>query len=410
MPDTGNYPQTRSISSELHFDLIEEASTRLRRIPETLFVPSASVSVGINGIVIWSESIGYANLEKKIPASHETVYRIGNGAKSITSMAIMMLNDRELVDIDAPANDFLPQVPDNAAKFTIRELLSHTAGFGYHNDFGYSARLNSICECLQFNSVDESMSLINGYPLKYNPGEKVRYSTYGYIALSKIVEEITGEPFYKYLNTSIFTPVGAESIIPDHYHGRATDIQKAVSYALSGDTYRKWRTSKFFSHRRNLSYNWAGGGMLATPTDMVRLGNALLTDPDFINFETSAEFISPQKYRNGEPLPDQSAGLGWSILPEYRVNISENDAVNVFMVRSEGFKNGSGNILLLVPEFDFVIDVAINGTGNHFSFQDLWVEVLNLSEPFLREIHKQRTEDFEIAAKATVPNRESSSL
>lgn len=387
LPDYEFLPSSRTVSSDKYEKSIRDASEYLQRLPETLSVPSVSVSAGINGDVIWSESVGYANVENRVPANPETLYRIGGSAKSITATALMKLADQGRIDLDAPVNGMLPQIPESAPYFTTRELLTHTAGFGYHNDFGIKARLNALCECLQFNSVDNAMDLVKDHSLKYTPGERYVYSTYGYIALSKIIEEVSGQPFHDFLSASVFLPAAIESVFPDQHPNNPPGLTQAVDYKVDGDSFTKWRTLELFPHRRNLSYNWAGGGMIATPTALVKLGNALLTNHGFVAPDIRREFMSPQQTRNGEPISDHTIALGWTLIPPFSLELAEGETIEVSVARSGGLKNGSGNIFLLFPDYNLVMDVAINATIENRSFDTFFREIIPLTKPFLRVLH-----------------------
>lgn len=383
LPDDRLVHVSQTINSDRYSDSIQKTSAYLKVAAKKLSVPSISVSVGVDGEVVWSEALGLSDIDNNIRATTSTLYRTNGSAKSITAAALMKMVDRNMIDLDMQVNHLFPQIPDGNPDFTVRELLTHTAGIGYHNDFGLKTKFNSLFEYLQFNSVDESLELMDGYSLKYEPGKEYHYSTYGYIMISKVIEEVSGQSYYDFLNENVLKELNISSVIPDHYPVYDRDFQKIVSYKTTGGSSKVWPIFKIFTHDRNLSYNWAGGGMLATPTDMVKLGNAILTDPDFVSSSTYNEFTAPQKYRNGEYILNKEVALGWTVLTNYQMDLSEDEYTNVTLLRSGGVKHGSGNILLLIPEYNFVIDVAINGSGGNGG---LWDEVLMLSKFFLTSI------------------------
>ncbi|WP_158278592.1 serine hydrolase domain-containing protein [Rhodohalobacter mucosus] len=376
----------RDASSSEYSESIDQASAYLRVAAEKLSVPSISVSVGINGEVVWSEAVGLSDIDNHIPATTTTLYRTNGVAKSITAAAIMKMVESNMIDLDMPVNHLFPNIDGNNPDFTTRELLTHTAGIGYHDDLGIAAKLNSLCECMQFDSVSDAMSLVNGYDLTRDPGHEYHYSSYGYIMISKILEDKTGLSFYNLLRDSVLSPLDISSVMPDHYPEPIAKTDKIVSYKTTGGNYKVWPTLKILFHDRNLSYDWAAGGMLATPTDLVKIGNALLTDPEFVSPEIFHEFTSPQKYRNGEYIRNQEVALGWSVITNHPWDIHKDYREDVTILRSGSVKKGSGNILLLIPEYNFVIDVAVNGSEKNWSFEPLWNEVLTLSKFFLMDL------------------------
>ena len=403
LPDARLQLVSKTITSDAYSHPIQQASEYLQKAAENLSVPSISISVGIDGEIIWSEAIGFSDIVNNIPATTSTLYRTNGTAKSITAAALMKMVDANMIDVDMPANHFFPEFTGSNPVFTTRELLTHTAGIGYHNDLGFMAKLNSLCECMQFDSVGDAMALINRHDIPYNPGVKYYYSSYGYIMISKIIEDKSGYPFFTFLQDSVLTPLDISTIVPDHHPKLEITSNKIVSYKIFDGNYKKWPTLRFLSHDRNLSYDWAAGGMLATPTDLVRLGNALLTDPEFVAPEIVDDFTKPQKNRNGDYLLNKDVALGWTVINNFRLDIHENEYEDITILRSGSVKKGSGNILLLIPEYDFVIDVAVNGSVKDWSFDPLWNEVLTLSKYFLQDIRSVKfTENDETPDYASV--------
>lgn len=391
LPEKESLPNLRFNSSEQFSNQIQEASGNFISLARKVSAPSMSAAAGYNGKIIWSETVGFSDIVSETPATSETLYRIGGSAKSITAAAVMILVDRGMVDLDAPANTYLPDLLKNAPVFSIRQLLSHTAGVGHHNDFGIMAKWNSICECLQFDSVDEAMGLFKNYPLRFDPGEQYFYSTYGYIALSKIIEEVSGEPFFEFISSSILLPLGIENPIPDHSPQNPAELSIATNYETSERSYRKWQTLNFFTYNRNLSYNWAGGGMNATPANMVIFGNALLNEQQLTAPSLYEDFLASYDAKSGESLSYNNIALGWSILSGYRIKLTEEKSVEVTILRSGGLKNGSGNMLILFPEYNFVVDMAINGASYYPSSETYFEQIVQLVKPFLRKIDETKS-------------------
>jgi CubicO group peptidase (beta-lactamase class C family) len=100
--------------------------------------PSAGLAVAVirDGALAWFHGHGFADIAAKTPITEDTVFRIGSITKIFTAIAVMQLWEQGLVDLDAPANDYLrsfklvPMKP-NMAPATVGHLLTHTAGVGY---------------------------------------------------------------------------------------------------------------------------------------------------------------------------------------------------------------------------------------------------------------------------------------
>jgi hypothetical protein len=100
--------------------------------------PSAGLAVAVvrDGALAWFHGHGLADIAGQVPITEDTVFRIGSITKIFTAIAVMQLWEQGLVDLDAPANDYLhsfrlvPMKP-NMRPATLRHLLTHTAGVGY---------------------------------------------------------------------------------------------------------------------------------------------------------------------------------------------------------------------------------------------------------------------------------------
>lgn len=97
-------------------------------------VPAISVAVGMDGKVIWKGAFGSSDIEKHIPASNRTEYRIGSVTKLVTAVAIMQLAERNLVDLDAPVQKYVPSFPQKPYPITLREILGHLSGIRHYKD------------------------------------------------------------------------------------------------------------------------------------------------------------------------------------------------------------------------------------------------------------------------------------
>ena len=105
-------------------------------------LPGLSMGILYDQELIWSRGFGYSDLEKKIPATSETICRIASVSKLFTSTAIMQLRDQGKLHLDDPLSRHLPWFKMHASHtdapdITIRHLLTHTAGLPREADFPY---------------------------------------------------------------------------------------------------------------------------------------------------------------------------------------------------------------------------------------------------------------------------------
>ena len=116
----------------------EKSRTLVRRAMLEQGIPGAVVAVTKNGKVVWSEGLGYADIENDVHCSPNTVMRIASISKPLTAVALFQLWQKGLVDLDAPVQKYVPTFPHKkfegkSVSITIRLLLSHLAGIRHYD-------------------------------------------------------------------------------------------------------------------------------------------------------------------------------------------------------------------------------------------------------------------------------------
>jgi serine beta-lactamase-like protein LACTB len=91
-------------------------------------VPGMSVAVVQDGEFVWSRGFGMADLENSVPATAQTLYRLGSISKPITATAAMTLWEHGQLDLDAPVQKYCPAFPQKPWPLTTRQLLGHLGG------------------------------------------------------------------------------------------------------------------------------------------------------------------------------------------------------------------------------------------------------------------------------------------
>ena len=249
-------------------DLRDTITTGLRRWPSA----GAAVAVVRRGSPVQYFCHGVADLATRRPVGEGTAFRIGSLTKTITAIAVMQLREQGLVNLDAPANDYLRafQLVPASAGFgpaTVRHLLTHTAGIGYwrrrsdlllHPGAGSGVTARSVVPLLEYYR--------GGLTIDVEPGTRWAYSNHGFAALGQVVEDVSGEPFGQYLCDHIFDPLGMD------HTGLVLSGQLRADLA-TGYTLRR-RGLRPVTPREVPTP--AGGGVYSTPADMARYLTALL--------------------------------------------------------------------------------------------------------------------------------------
>lgn len=193
---------------------------------------SGSVLVARDGQILLDRGYGLANREWRIPNDGDTKFRLGSLTKQFTAVAIMILNERGLVDMDAPVKTWVPDAPPAWDQVTVRRLLAHTAGvpnFTSFDDFQSQKTLPV--------TVDGLIARFRDHPLDFQPGEGRRYSNSGYVLLTAVIEKASGESYAEFLSEALFTPLGMSdsgydsnaSVLPRRASGYAQSAKGVVN-------------------------------------------------------------------------------------------------------------------------------------------------------------------------------------
>jgi CubicO group peptidase (beta-lactamase class C family) len=257
-------------------------------------IPGLSLLVVKSGKIIRSEGFGLSNVELQVPVKPETIFQSGSVGKQFTATAVMMLVEEGKIGLEDPLTKFFPDAPAAWKEVTVRELLSHTAGFGdYPKDF----------DMRKDWTEDEELKLIESIPLAYPPGTKWSYSNFGYVTLGVLIHRVTGEFYGDFLQQRIFQPLGMSTtriineadIIPN----------RAAGYRLvKGEL----KNQEWVSPVVNTT---ADGSLYFSIVDLEKWDAALYTEK-LLKRASLDEMWTVVKFKNGKPN-DGDYGFGWMI-------------------------------------------------------------------------------------------------
>jgi CubicO group peptidase (beta-lactamase class C family) len=175
------------------------------RLPALLVehkVPAAAVAVSVGGDVI-DVAAGVLSRATGVEATTDSVFQVGSITKVWTATLVLQLADEGRLDLDAPVRSYLPQftIADGhaAAAITVRQLLSHTAGF--EGDIFTDTGKGDDC-------VERYVATLGGTPQLFAPGAMFSYNNAGYCVLGRLVEVLRGKPFDSCVREHLFGPLG----------------------------------------------------------------------------------------------------------------------------------------------------------------------------------------------------------
>jgi CubicO group peptidase (beta-lactamase class C family) len=157
------------------------------------------VAVARDHQIIFQRGYGYANLESQISFTPDTRFRIGSLTKQFTAAAILLLQQDGKLKTRDLISRFYPSAPAAWSKISLRNLLTHTSGIP-DIDFGLVAK----------NSLKTPEGLMKGIPekaLEFQPGTRAEYANINFMLLGRVIEQVSGEPYCRFLQERIFSPL-----------------------------------------------------------------------------------------------------------------------------------------------------------------------------------------------------------
>lgn len=224
----------------------------LFQILETKDKFMGSIAVAQNGKLLYTNAIGYADLENLKKASPETKYRIGSISKMFTAVMILKAIEENKLSLDQTIDQYFPSI-DNSKKITIGNLLNHRSGIhNFTNDENY------LTYNTQPKSEREMVEIIRKEKSDFEPNSKGEYSNSNYVLLSYILEKIYKKNYATLLQEKIVKPLGLKNT----YFAGKTNIAANESYSY------KFNDQWVKDTETDPSIPLGAGGILSTPTDL----------------------------------------------------------------------------------------------------------------------------------------------
>lgn len=343
-------------------DIISKADSLFTEAVKGDTVPGISVAVADNRGVIWASGYGLADIENQVEMTPRHKMRIGSVAKLITVAAMMRMVEKNQLDIDIPITRYVEYWPKKHSTLTLRQLASHTAGVRHYKSSG-EFLLNQ-----HYSNVEKSVALFKEDPLLFEPGNKTSYSTFAFSLISAAMEgaiKLSKPPnsaqFKQLVEAQVFAPLKLkESVFDDP--SPIISFRQRPYIAKGGTLYNATQTDH--------SYKYAGGGFIATPSDISRFAVAH-TQSSYLMKDTVKEMFTPATLNNGSKT---FFGIGWMIGFDNHKNRTyykdRKDVQNMIAsipnaVMHSGGSNGGTTMMILCRDHSRAITVVKNVHGEH---------------------------------------------
>ena len=131
-------------------------------------------------------------------------------SKALTSAAVGLLREQGRLHLDDEIQTYVPAFPKKQWPVTLRQLMGHVAGVRHYRDDEWGDKPSVHCE-----RASEGVQSFANDPLLFQPETQYRYSTYGWVLVSAAVEAAANEPFFTFMRTQIFEPLGMADTTSD---------------------------------------------------------------------------------------------------------------------------------------------------------------------------------------------------
>ncbi|MCX6279950.1 MAG: serine hydrolase [Bacteroidetes bacterium] len=256
-------------------------------------MPGASVLVSQNGDIIYQKGFGYADIEKKIPVTPDTKFKIGSISKQFTAVAILKLQEEGKIKTEDKLSKYIPDFP-RGNEVTIYQLLTHTSGI---HDYNSTPNLDMTKPVTPQALLD----IIKKLPYDFNPGERYLYNNSGYFILGYIVAQLSGKTLGEYLNETFFKPLGMKN--SGIYETNIVLNNEAQGYSMNGGKVKK-------ADFQEMSWTLGVGSIYSTTKDLYKWNEAIFNEKVLSNATLKAAFT--QAGLNSGSKVDY--GFGWFLI------------------------------------------------------------------------------------------------
>ena len=353
---------------------------------------------------LYCQSYGMADIERGIPMTRDSLFRIFSMTKPVTCAAVMLLMERGMLDLYDPVSRYLPGFrnqtvlnPDGSTspvmrEMQIRDLLNMTSGLSYPDDCTpvgkmVAALFDEMTDAQDAGHGFSTVTLANRLgqlPLCYHPGSRWQYSTSADV-LGAVVDVVSGQRFSHFLQEEFFLPLempDTDFYVPDDKKHRFTQLYRCTPQSMFAasqltDVVNALSSSNMTAPEqmnirpelgKNLGmegyahrpvFESGGAGLVSTIDDYAHFATMLLQKGTYhgkriLSPKTAAFMCSPQ-------LDDSFAkDLNWDSLRGYRYGnlmrylVNRSDATNADLGEF-GWDGWCGTYFTVDPSEDFIM-------------------------------------------------------
>lgn len=364
-----------------------------RKEMEAKKIPGLAFGIVVDGKLMYSRGMGFRDTEKKSPVTPTSVYRIASMTKSFCGLAILKLRDEGKLNLDDPVSRFIPEIKNtppltsDSPPITIRNLLTHTAGFPEDNPWGDRQLQRTDEELIRFIEKGISLSSV--------PGISYEYSNLGFTMLGNIVSKASGMHYEKYIREKIFLPLGMHRTFWEYSDVAPSDL--VYGYRVVNESWKK-------EEMLHSGAYGAMGGMLTSVDDFAKYMSMHISawppgeeDAAVVRKSTLREMHLPGKIVFMYNMQRKVNGMSCPRIGSYNAGLAySKDCQGMETVGHSGGLPGFGSHWVIAPQYRIGVVSFCNLTyaatsSLNFRIVDTLITLLQLKpkavpvSPILRE-------------------------
>ena len=297
-----------------------------------------SVAVSKNGEIIYTKSIGFADVENNVKATENSKYRIGSITKSFTTVLILKAVEEKKLNLNQTIDKWFPEII-NAKDITLKHLLNHRSGI--HN---FTNNKDYLTWNTQPKTEKELVDIIAKGGSDFNPDSKAEYSNSNFVLLTFILEKTFSKSYSDLLQEFIVKPLGLTNT---YVFGKINPLNnECKSYSFAGT----WKAET----ETDFTIPLGAGAIISTPTDLTIFADALF---------------------NGKLVTNESLEIMKTIKEGYGIGLFQFPFHNSVGYGHTGGIDGFSSVYSHFA--DDKISYALISNGSNFSINNISVAVLS---------------------------------
>ncbi len=304
---------------------------KVRRYLQKWFIKGGSLAIMRNDSLVYAKGYGWADEEKNIEMGPNHIMRMASVSKLITAAGVMVLQDKGMMHIKdtvfGPSGILHGTALDslikdrNCHKITVEHLLRHQGGF-YRDPLFSSRDIMHLMQLDHAPEADDFFRFILPERLRFMPGEWQKYSNFGYLLLSRIIEEVAGKPYEDFIKEDVLLPAGVYDmhIAGIYYEDKRENEVRYYTHEGDGKFIEEYNNSGKIVERcyggNNIPMLSGAGAWCGSPAELARFVASIDGRdevPDIISkeaVEQMTEYIDKDTFSLG--WNDTNPSKGWN--------------------------------------------------------------------------------------------------